>query len=135
MIKDRKSLSPSFFLDRSKVLVLMLLLLFALMAAKAYISMQKNTSLIDDAFAFEIVLFCCLLIEWISRKKIKLQASRLHTRRLLAKIFLIGFIVLAIIDFGLYIVKDNHFINIYLILMFLISIGSLVDWLSEKLKR
>ncbi|WP_165329413.1 hypothetical protein ACFSN5_04255 [Streptococcus tangpeifui] len=133
MIKDRKSLSPSFFLDRSKVLVLMLLLLFALMAAKAYISMQKNTSLIDDAF--EIVLFCCLLIEWISRKKIKLQASRLHTRRLLAKIFLIGFIVLAIIDFGLYIVKDNHFINIYLILMFLISIGSLVDWLSEKLKR
>lgn len=134
MTEDKKRSTSRSNFSRRNVIILLLVSFLTLMIIKVCVSLQKGTDIIDSLFVFEFVFFICLLMEFILMKNPKAQSSRLYNSRLSAQIYLFGFMGFSIIDFGVYQIKQEPFINTYLVLMFLMALASLADWLSEKLR-
>lgn len=63
------------------------------------------------------------------------KAARICEKRKTVIIYTFGLMVMVILNVYASITKQAHFMDINLILMFLIVLGSLIDWVIEKIKK
>ena len=132
MKKSKQKAKITYSREKRKVAVAVTCIFIGLIIMKGYISIKRGIQ-------FVFILFFCLLAEWISRKMKKedqsVKAARICEKRKTVIIYTFGLMVMVILNVYASITKQAHFMDINLILMFLIVLGSLIDWVIEKIKK
>ena len=139
MKKSKQKAKITYSREKRKVAVAVTCIFIGLIIMKGYISIKRGIQFVASNLTFVFILFFCLLDEWISRKMKKedqsVKAARICEKRKTVIIYTFGLMVMVILNVYASITKQAHFMDINLILMFLIVLGSLIDWVIEKIKK
>ncbi|EHJ51625.1 hypothetical protein [Streptococcus macacae] len=139
MKRDEPFTTVNHLRERKKELIVVTCVFIAITLMKGYISLKKGMHFIDPSLIFIFIIFLCVLAEWISGKvrknKQSVKTTRLYEKKETLVIYTLGFIAMAAINLYTSITTQAHFIDVYLVLMFLIAIGTLVDLEIENIRN